>query len=99
MISPEVAHHIEYGVELGLLAFAFSKTIREEVIRRQYGLCDMCKLPARLQVHHRVPHCQKGEDTIDNAVGLCEACHKTVDYEALHAGIIYPQRHYSDEDE
>jgi 5-methylcytosine-specific restriction endonuclease McrA len=52
--------------------------------------CGRCKLPAPfvrssdstpyLEVHHRTPLSQGGEDTVKNAVALCPNCHRELHY-------------------
>lgn len=98
MLTPS---ELAYSVTLlGLYGMAFSHSIRREVYRRQKGRCHSCEEHfEKLQTHHRVPHCQGGSDTIDNAVGLCppppegNGCHREADELAIKAGIIYPQVH------
>jgi 5-methylcytosine-specific restriction endonuclease McrA len=92
--QPEVSVSL---ATLGLLAMAFSKTVREEVRRRQGWMCDATgKFTEQLQIHHRLPHCRGGDDTIENAVGLCPEAHHEADMLAIKAGVIYPQRHWKD---
>ncbi|WP_442967956.1 HNH endonuclease [Rheinheimera sp.] len=31
--------------------------------------------PPYLEVHHRIPLAEKGEDTLENAIELCPNCH------------------------
>ncbi len=57
-----------------------------EVLLRADGNCEGCKKPAPfkrksdsspyLEVHHRIPLAQNGEDTIENAIALCPNCHR-----------------------
>lgn len=74
------------------LAMAFSKDIRKEVKRRQRGRCDCCGEHAPLQTHHRIPESLGGPNAIENAVGVCQECHRDLDREAF-SGMIYPQVH------
>ncbi|SNT40945.1 MULTISPECIES: HNH endonuclease [Pseudomonas] len=57
-----------------------------EVLARAKGKCEGCKKPAPfirksnnspyLEVHHRTPLAQNGEDTVQNAIALCPNCHR-----------------------
>jgi 5-methylcytosine-specific restriction protein A len=57
-----------------------------EVLARANGRCEECGQAAPfirksdgtpyLEVHHRVPLAENGEDTVENAVGLCPNCHR-----------------------
>lgn len=56
------------------------------VLERARGVCEMCKSPAPfirrrdgtpfLEVHHWTPLAEGGEDTVENAAGLCPNCHR-----------------------
>ena len=82
---------------LGLWGMAFSRCVREEVRRRQGWMCDATgRFTPEMQIHHRHPVCREGDDTIENAVGLCPEAHKEADRLAIRAGVIYPQRHWKD---
>jgi uncharacterized protein with PIN domain len=72
-------------LEAGIIAFglysisllAFSKELKEQVRKEQGGRCDWCgKKVSKLQIHHIIPQRMRGKDTRDNAVGLCEDCHR-----------------------
>lgn len=64
-----------------------------EVLARANGVCERCLSKAPflrktdrtpyLEVHHRLPLADGGEDTIDNAIALCPNCHR-----GQHFGII-----------
>ncbi|WP_415859815.1 HNH endonuclease [Bacillus cereus] len=57
-----------------------------EVLERANGYCEKCKQEAPfkrakdgtpyLEVHHVVPLAQGGEDSVENAVGMCPNCHR-----------------------
>jgi len=61
-----------------------------EVLYRANGICEMCKKPAPfkkkkdllpyLEVHHKKPLADKGEDTVKNAIALCPNCHRESHY-------------------
>ena len=56
------------------------------------GFCGNCKRrapflrrsdgSAYLEVHHRVPLAEGGEDTLENAIALCPNCHRKEHYGA-----------------
>lgn len=57
-----------------------------EVLLRAQGICEGCKTEAPflrrsdgtpyLEVHHRRPLSENGEDTVQNAIALCPNCHR-----------------------
>ncbi|WP_244444917.1 NUDIX domain-containing protein [Oceanobacillus jeddahense] len=57
-----------------------------EVLERADGVCEKCKKPAPfiraydltpyLEVHHKKPLAEGGEDTVENAIALCPNCHR-----------------------
>lgn len=61
-----------------------------EVQHRAQGLCERCHSAAPfnsratgepyLEVHHRVPLADNGDDTVENAVALCPNCHRYCHY-------------------
>jgi len=71
---------------------AFSKELKEQVRKEQEGRCDWCgKKVKKLQIHHIIPQRMKGSDTRENAVGLCEDCHRYWDELSLQ-GVFYGKR-------
>jgi len=61
----------------GLSFLAFSNELKERVRKEQGGRCDWCgKKVKKLQIHHIIPQRMKGKDTRENAVGLCDDCHR-----------------------
>ncbi|MCW5550895.1 MAG: HNH endonuclease [Verrucomicrobiae bacterium] len=58
------------------------------VLNRANGICERCRKDAPfvrrsdgtpfLEVHHRTPLAEGGEDTIENALALCPNCHREV---------------------
>lgn len=58
----------------------------EEVLFRANGHCEACGQPAPflrasdgspyLEVHHKTPLADGGEDTVENAIALCPNCHR-----------------------
>ncbi|MHA6484481.1 NUDIX domain-containing protein [Paenibacillus sp. strain BS8-2] len=62
-----------------------------EVLERSKGICEECRKPAPflrrdltpyLEVHHKKPLAEGGEDTVDNAVALCPNCHRAAHHAA-----------------
>lgn len=61
-----------------------------EVLERAGGFCENCLKPAPflkdkdqkpyLEVHHKKPLSEDGDDTVDNAVALCPNCHRHAHY-------------------
>ena len=59
---------------------AFSRKIKQQVIKEQKGRCDYCGIkPKKLEIHHIIPKRMGGSDEINNAVGLCPNCHQLWD--------------------
>lgn len=73
-----------------------------EVLQRANGVCEKCRKPAPfvrasdlspyLEVHHKVPLAEGGEDTVINSVALCPNCHREYHHAAnvttVTAGIL-----------
>lgn len=68
--------------------------LRELVIQRSNGYCELCEMPAPfkdakgqpfLELHHLVPARDGVSDTLDNSVALCPNCHRKMDYCATEA--------------
>ncbi len=61
-----------------------------ETLFQANGICQCCMMPAPfkrrsddtpyLEVHHRKPLAQEGQDTLENAIALCPNCHRKVHY-------------------
>jgi 5-methylcytosine-specific restriction endonuclease McrA len=61
-----------------------------EVLERANGECERCNKKAPflkdtdespyLEVHHKIPLAEGGDDTIENAIGLCPNCHRHAHY-------------------
>jgi len=57
-----------------------------EVLERANGICEYCGNPAPfnrasdgtpyLEIHHKKPLSQGGDDSVENAVALCPNCHR-----------------------
>lgn len=70
------------------LVYVFERNadVVAEVLQRAQGYCETCKTKAPflrrsngtayLEVHHRKPLSEEGEDTVENALALCPNCHR-----------------------
>lgn len=73
--------------------FVRNPDVIAEVLYRAAGICAACKEAAPftrasngkpyLEVHHKVPLADEGEDTVENAEALCPNCHRK-----FHFGIV-----------
>ncbi|WP_431289820.1 HNH endonuclease [Burkholderia cepacia] len=71
-------------------AFDRDPNILALVLRRAQGFCQECGNPSPfsrkkdgtpyLEVHHRVPLAQGGDDSLENAVALCPNCHRRMHF-------------------
>ncbi len=52
--------------------------LRNEVLRRDGWRCQYCGAMSNLEVHHKELRSQSGDDSEENLVTLCTACHATV---------------------
>jgi predicted HNH restriction endonuclease len=69
-----------------------------EVLERANGICERCKKSAPfltdkdnrpyLEVHHKIPLAENGDDTVANAIALCPNCHRHAHYGKNSYGII-----------
>jgi uncharacterized protein with PIN domain len=72
---------VEFGFTIfslyAISLLAFPKELKEQVRKEQGGRCDWCgKKVKKLQIHHIIPQRMRGKDTRENAVGLCDDCHR-----------------------
>jgi 5-methylcytosine-specific restriction endonuclease McrA len=56
----------------------FYETLRQQVLRRDGWRCQACGTMSNLEVHHKEFRSHSGEDSEDNLITLCAACHKNV---------------------
>jgi 5-methylcytosine-specific restriction endonuclease McrA len=54
------------------------KNLRHQVLRRDGWRCQNCGALSNLEVHHRELRSQSGDDTEQNLITLCTACHSIV---------------------
>lgn len=52
--------------------------LRQEVLRRDGWRCQSCGRQSALQVHHVKPRSDLGDDSDENLITLCAACHRLV---------------------
>jgi 5-methylcytosine-specific restriction protein A len=55
--------------------------LRQQVLRRDGWRCQCCGTMANLEVHHKQFRSHSGDDSKENLVTVCIACHS-----ALHRG-------------
>ena len=56
------------------------ESLRQLVLRRDGWRCQLCGTMANLEVHHKEFRSQSGDDSEENLITLCTACH----YETHH---------------
>ena len=49
--------------------------LREQVLRRDGSRCQNCGSRSNLEVHHKEFRSQGGDDSEENLISLCFACH------------------------
>ncbi len=52
--------------------------LRNQVLRRDSWRCQSCGAMSNLEVHHKDFRSQAGEDSEENLIALCNACHAAV---------------------
>jgi 5-methylcytosine-specific restriction endonuclease McrA len=52
--------------------------LRQQVLRRDSWRCQSCGTMSNLEVHHREFRSQSGDDSEQNLITLCTACHYAV---------------------
>jgi ATP-dependent DNA helicase RecQ len=57
------------------------ETLRQQVLRRDGWRCQLCGTMENLEVHHQQFRSQSGDDSEENLITVCAACHS-----ALHRG-------------
>jgi len=82
----KTANKIPETLQVVSTAFKRNPDVIVEVLQRSKGCCEKCGLPAPflrqtdlspyLEVHHKVPLAEGGEDTVENAIALCPNCHR-----------------------
>ena len=57
------------------LAPELYENLRQQVLRRDGWRCQSCGAMSNLEVHHRELRSQSGDDSEQNLITLCTACH------------------------
>ena len=52
--------------------------LRQHVLRRDGWRCQWCGAMSHLEVHHQEFRSQSGDDSEENLIALCSACHVSV---------------------
>jgi 5-methylcytosine-specific restriction endonuclease McrA len=52
--------------------------LRNQVLRRDGFRCQLCGTKSNLEVHHKEFRSHSGDDSEQNLITLCSACHATV---------------------
>jgi 5-methylcytosine-specific restriction endonuclease McrA len=73
-------------VPLRLDPLAYER-LRQRVLRRDGFRCQSCGTMSNLQIHHKQFRSQSGDDSEDNLITLCSACHAST--HAQMPGIFY----------
>ncbi|MDD5392119.1 MAG: HNH endonuclease signature motif containing protein [Thiothrix sp.] len=84
------ASKIPRKIKVETRAFVRNPDVVAEVLFRANGKCESCCVPAPflkkvdgtpyLEVHHRIPLSDDGEDSVENAIALCPNCHRKAHY-------------------
>ena len=56
--------------------------LKRQVLRRDGWRCQRCGAMSSLEVHHQQFRSRQGDDSNENLITLCTACHKV-----LHCGL------------
>ena len=70
MIRPKAAR-----LQLDPLSY---ESLRQQVLRRDASRCQSCGAMSNLEVHHREFRSHSGNDSEENLITLCTACHGSV---------------------
>ena len=54
------------------------ENLRQQVLRRDNWRCQSCGAMSNLEVHHQEFRSRAGEDTEQNLITLCSACHTDI---------------------
>ena len=56
------------------------ESLRQQVLRRDGWRCQSCGTMANLEVHHKEFRSHSGDDSEENLITLCTACHRETHY-------------------
>jgi len=62
-------------LQLGPISY---ESLREQVLRRDGWRCQSCGTMSNLEVHHQQFRSHSGDDSEENLITLCAACHALV---------------------
>jgi len=51
------------------------ESLRQQILRRDGWRCQSCGTMSNLEVHHKQFRSHSGDDSADNLITLCAACH------------------------
>jgi len=51
------------------------ETLRQQVLRRDGWKCQLCGTMSNLEVHHKQFRSHSGDDSEENLIAVCAACH------------------------
>jgi len=54
------------------------ESLRRQILRRDGWRCQSCGTMTNLEVHHREFRSHSGDDSEDNLITMCTACHARV---------------------
>ena len=54
------------------------QSLRQQVLRRDGWKCQSCGTMSNLEIHHKQFRSHSGDDSEQNLITLCTACHTTV---------------------
>ena len=64
---------------------ALYEQLRHQVLRRDGWRCQGCGAMSSLEIHHKEFRSQSGDDSEENLITLCAACHA-----GIHTGVTLP---------
>jgi 5-methylcytosine-specific restriction endonuclease McrA len=53
------------------------EALRQQILRRDGWRCQLCGAMSNLEVHHKQFRSRSGDDSEENLITLCTACHHT----------------------
>ena len=62
------------------------RQLREQILNRDGWRCQFCGTMSNLEVHHKTFRSLSGEDTEQNLITLCQACHSGVHQSGIFGG-------------
>jgi 5-methylcytosine-specific restriction endonuclease McrA len=61
-----------------LLESELYELLRNQVLRRDSWRCQLCGTMSNLEIHHQEFRSHSGDDSEQNLITLCSACHASV---------------------